>query len=130
MWRCECGGNQRLRVCGCVLVSFISCPHTGTKCTSRLFSCVQGSISRSPKPRKLQRSQAENRSGIWTTASTCLKPPAHEAIPTVNEESVRVMLSEGSVDLYVCDMTENRVYIAFLHFLVPLSHMLLFIPLQ
>lgn len=24
-------------VCVCVLVSFISCPHTGTKCTSGLF---------------------------------------------------------------------------------------------
>ncbi len=72
-------------------VSFISCPHTGTKCTAGLFSCVQGSVSCSPKPRKLQSSQAENRSGIWTTGFTCLTPWAHKGTATVNEEGIRLL---------------------------------------
>lgn len=75
----------------CMCVSFISCPHTGTKCTSGLFSCVQGSVSCSPKPRKLQSSQAENRSGIWTTGFTCPRPRAHKVTPTVNEDGFRLL---------------------------------------
>lgn len=74
-----------------VCVFFISCPHTGTKCTSGLFSCVQGSVTCSLKPRKLQSSQAENRRGIWTTGLTCLRAEAHKATSTVNEDHVQVL---------------------------------------
>lgn len=47
-------------------MDFISGPHTAAKCASELFSCVLGSVSWSPKPRKLQCSQAVNMSGIHT----------------------------------------------------------------
>lgn len=56
---------------------FISRPHAAAKCTSDLFSCAQGSVSCSLKPRKLQCNQAENRSWIWTTAFARLWRPAH-----------------------------------------------------
>lgn len=94
------GGVDGLCMCVCVhaCVSFISCPHTGAKCTSGLFSSVQGSISCTPKLRKLQPNQAENRSGIWTTGFTFLRPQAHNFTPTVNEEGIK-LLYETVVDV-------------------------------
>lgn len=97
-WRCfPC-----VHMCECV--SFIFCPHTGTKCTSGLFSCVQGSVSCSPKPRKLQSSQAENRSGNWTTGFTCLRPRAHKVTPTVNVTTLCYHMKQWcmSVGIYMC----------------------------
>lgn len=58
-------------------MDFISGPHAVAKCASELFSCAQGSVSWSPKPRKLQCSQAEKWSRIWTPAFACRWPPAH-----------------------------------------------------
>lgn len=58
-------------------MDFISGPHAAAKCASELFSCAQGSVSWSPKPRKLQCSQAENRNWIWTPAFAHRRPPAN-----------------------------------------------------
>lgn len=96
------GGADVLCMCVCpsvrVCVSPISCPHTGTKCTSGLFSSVQGSISCTPKPRKLQFSQAENTSGIWTTGFTFPRRQAREATPTANEESIKWLYETAVYD--------------------------------
>lgn len=56
-------------------------------------------MSCSPEPRKLESSQAENRSGIWTTGLTCLRPPAHKVTLTVNREGIR-LLDETAVDVW------------------------------
>lgn len=104
-------------VCVCVCVSFISWPHTGTKCTSGLFSCVQGSVSCSPKPRKLQSSQAENRSGIWTTGFTCLRPRAHKVTPPQRRKALNCYMKQCYMSIEVCRrvcvhiMVQNMQYI-------------------
>lgn len=91
----------------CVCESFIPWPHRGTKCTSRLFSCVQDSVSCYLKPRELQSSQAENRSGIWTSGLTCLWPSAHKVTPSFDERGITLLYETavivcGSVKTGVC----------------------------